>query len=109
MEEQKQTIRVPIKEINKLVKNRPVLHHELNKKYLLPRFGSKAASEEYLKKILLANQTILKIEREKTNDIYVPEKLSGKNASELLEILEKFLVNNKLPPTGIPAGSESNP
>jgi hypothetical protein len=95
---------VALTSIKKKIGNLSETYDFLSQIYYLPDQSSKAINKEYLENYFFLNKTQPKILMIKRNDlkmIRAPKINNDLTAAELLEKLELYLKNQKLPPSGM--------
>ena len=95
---------ITIQELRERLRGKKDIYRALSKKFYLPDFGSKALTDEYLAKYLVAGPSILKLERSKMNFIVLP-KLPGKvNIDNMITKFGDYLRSKHLPQLGFEEG-----
>jgi len=87
-----------VEELNAILGGLSDAYGWLSQKYYLPSITSKAIRKEYLMKIMLANERVLRVPRTITRN-YIEYR--GNTIGEMLEKLEGFLRDEGHPPSGL--------
>jgi hypothetical protein len=99
---------ITIKEINEKLGGKKDIYNKLNEKFYLPKLSSKGVTSEYLKKYIIAGNSILKLQRTEMDFSALP-KFPGKvNLDEIMVKFNEFLKSKSKPPLGFEEGYNPN-